>query len=1289
MNLADTGSPPDPEDFADAHPEIRDDLISALEGLSMVRGLVGSSGTGVGHARLETGKRLAGYRIVRELGRGGMGVVYDAVHVGLDRPVARQGSGLSRFAGFDKLEAFFQRGADRRRLAPHAHRTGVRRRADRFALLLRDAKDRWNRARPRHQEVAKNQGNRLRGDELVWLSFGDPRFRPTCTVDRPGSHAHLVPRGVANRRGTSKRISFAYVRAGPRRSVFPMVRRARHARGGCTRARTPKRRYPPRRQAVESFGRRRRLGMGGGLRTGEELEDPGLTLREDVIGTPKYMSPEQADGQTVDHRTDVYSLGATLYEQLTLKPPFDGSTTPELTRQIRTREPATLRKYDPRVPRDLETIVLKAMAKRPGDRYQTAGDLRDDLSRYLRHEPVKARRIGPVGRLWRFSRRHPGISAVTSVAALVVFTIATLAYVRVVAARDRAIEANQRLILRELDSLQYSTAPNRREHGATLVREALAMKPGDAAFKTKLRDELLALLGIRDVVGRRELATGHVRSLAFASDRLGENELLALSREGDEIGVWELSKGVQACRRSLVPEPNRADPGGAERAPAPPWTGRRLAVLQGGLAAAILTDGAAAIVFDAKTGEAKGRINKVKDKIVSIQASVNGGLIATVEQSAIRTEPLPKPVVKQPPQDRRDRPGGRPEREKHDPPPAKAPEPPLGEGRLGDEFEMGLSHEVVTLTVRLWVAAPGEVKPLDVIDEWTEEVGGMFGDQPPLPLLAVEPMGRFVAVARLFGEEVKLWNLEPDRRVRGLRVAPRSAITPQTPITAMAIGPSGMLAVAGGGLVRIWDVDSNISLPSIRSNEGTIRIIRFSPRGTLLALAGMSNDFEIWDPFDQSAPVARSSTPAWVEDVSFSRDGRKLAVACAESTSQIWEIFEPVGKFKVSNVNPTPAGMSFRMDGKMLALGSWTGMIRLWGLDPHMNVRHSQSWKEQEDGAFRPELPPFFRQFGPRGGDRSTIESSRNSTIGRPITLTFDSKNELVVAAPKRLWKFEETPRWPFLDPRNGKAVDRQQQSPNRPAGGYSAVGRSADGKTIVAVSGRELLVWRVEEAEDFVRMPLPNASTVRPPGSDAVRKGESTEQDQPPPLWWTLGVSPDGRRAYGLSSVGRRTDLTALDLSNGTSARLLWNKAFESTCFALDPSGLVLAVGDRLGKIRFVSAGDCSDLGELATPGFKAPATIAFSPKGRIMAFGVQEAVYLWSLEFDKAKPGAIGHAKLRSARELARLPGHRGNVTGLAFSPDGELLASSGSDDQVVVWNFDQVRQELAELRLDWDSN
>jgi len=136
--------------------------------------------------------------------------------------------------------------------------------------------------------------------------------------------------------------------------------------------------------------------------------DPSLTLAGDLVGTLRYMSPEQALGQLggVDGRTDVYALGATLYELLTLEPVFDRGDKQMLLRQIASEEPRPLRQRERSLPVELETIILKALAKNPSDRYLTAGALADDLRRFLEHKPIQARRPTLVDRATKWALRN-------------------------------------------------------------------------------------------------------------------------------------------------------------------------------------------------------------------------------------------------------------------------------------------------------------------------------------------------------------------------------------------------------------------------------------------------------------------------------------------------------------------------------------------------------------------------------------------------------------------------------------------------------------------------------------------------------------------------------------------------------------------------------------------------------------------------------------------------------------------------------------------------------------------
>ena len=123
-------------------------------------------------------------------------------------------------------------------------------------------------------------------------------------------------------------------------------------------------------------------------------DDAGLTITGDLLGTLRYMSPEQALAKRgyLDHRTDIYSLGATLYELVTLRPAIDGQDRQEVLRKIAQDEPTPPRRLNPAIPRELETILLKAMNKEPESRYATAQELADDLRRFLEHKPIKAKR---------------------------------------------------------------------------------------------------------------------------------------------------------------------------------------------------------------------------------------------------------------------------------------------------------------------------------------------------------------------------------------------------------------------------------------------------------------------------------------------------------------------------------------------------------------------------------------------------------------------------------------------------------------------------------------------------------------------------------------------------------------------------------------------------------------------------------------------------------------------------------------------------------------------------------
>jgi hypothetical protein len=197
-----------------------------------------------------------------------------------------------------------------------------------------------------------------------------------------------------------------------------------------------------------------------------------LTLTGDVLGTLRYMSPEQALGRRtlVDHRSDIYALGVTLYELLTLRPAVGGSDRQEILRRIAFEDTPGLRRSNPAAPRELETIVLKAMAKEPEGRYATAQELADDLKRFLENRPIQARRPSLMDRSVKWGRRHP--SFLMSASVLLAMTVIGLAVGSMLLARERLEVSRQRDRANELAGIANAQRALA-EQNARLARQAV------------------------------------------------------------------------------------------------------------------------------------------------------------------------------------------------------------------------------------------------------------------------------------------------------------------------------------------------------------------------------------------------------------------------------------------------------------------------------------------------------------------------------------------------------------------------------------------------------------------------------------------------------------------------------------------------------------------------------------------------------------------------------------------------------------------------------------------------
>jgi WD40 repeat protein/serine/threonine protein kinase/lipoprotein NlpI len=1209
------GERPPLSEYVARYPQYADEIRELFPALVMIEQLKPAAGdpTTASPEEDRAGRdfprpeRLGDYRILREVGRGGMGVVYEAEQVSLGRRVALKvlpaqalldGRQLSRFEREAKAAARLHHS----NIVPVygvGEQGGLHYYVMQFiqGLGLDQVLEELRRLR---RGLAPAGGEGAAPAPLSAAAHGLLTGRPVTPPaagaaprDSSGSGIHLSgPSEPSALSETGRHYYRSVARIGVQ--VAEALAYA-HGLGTLHRDIKPSNLLLDAQGVVwvTDFGLAKAEGGGD------------LTADGEIVGTLRYIPPERFRGRS-DARGDVYSLGLTLYELLTLRPAFAGEDRHQLLERILHGEPPRPRQLDPAVPRDLETVVLKAIAKDPARRYQTAAELAEDLKRFVEDRPIHARRAGPAERLGRWCRRNPALAGVTAALLLVFlagFAGVTWQWLEAEAqgrsatrargdaeearteAETRAEESRRRLVQQYVGNGERLVEEGDLAAALAWFAEALDRDRGDPDREEVHRIRLASIF--REYPRLANVwhgpALGGQQEFAQSMISADGRRLLAIDKEG-RARVWDV-------RKQQPFTPPLADSG---------------AVTYGLLS----PDGRVAFTgsrdrggrwWDAETGRPiasprrdEQTSNPGRETPTHAAFSPDGNLFATsgadgrVELWQVRTGAAAAgPLM-------------------HDGPVLRVTFSPDGR-RLASAGQDS--------TVKVWEVATGKL---------LRTLPHPF----PAVFVAFSPDGRrLVTCCHAWGVrgEARLWDDGAEQ--------PRHALRHDA-VSAAEVSPDGRQVVTAGldGKARLWDT-SDGKLRATLEHSTFVTSAAFSPDGSRLLTTCLDTTARVWDSATGKplTPPLRHGSIVW--HAAFAADSPQVVAASVDGLVRTWELSAAPPPAVVLRHTSFQARSAFSPDGGLVATTGAEGdnSARLWDVATGRQTARLQHRGSVESVAFSPD--------GRLVATASTDRTARvwKAATGEAVTppLLHDYKVMCVAFSPDGRLLATGVGTGNYNDFTGEARVweipsGKQRLPPLAHRFGILCVEFSPDGRLLLTAGYGGAHLWETATGRE-VTPPLPDNSLVN-----------------------YATFSPDGRRV-AMTTHGR--------------ARV-WQVATGAAVFpALPHGGIVFFVAYSPDGRRLVTASMDhtarlwdAQTGRPLSPPWRHGERVfhaSFSPDGRSVATGSMDGwARLWDVTTGQMLALPLHH-------------GSAGGWGRAQFSPDGRHLLTDNLTSDALLWD------------------